>query len=147
MFKTPILFLVYNRLNYTKLSLKSILKIHPYKLYISCDGPKDKKLDFEKVNNVRNYVRNKSKHIAKVNFKFNKKNLGCKKSNLQAINWFFKNEKEGIILEDDCVARPEFYLYCKKLLKKFKDNKKIFCISTSSLHRASIILLVVLNGN
>ncbi len=42
MFKVPILFLAYNRPEITKITIKNIKKIRPYKIYISIDGPKKK---------------------------------------------------------------------------------------------------------
>ena len=53
MFKIPILFLTYNRSNYTKKAIKAILKIKPNKIYISSDGPKKTDLDKKKVQNTR----------------------------------------------------------------------------------------------
>ena len=70
--------------------------------------------------------------------KYNDKNLGCKKSNLEALNWFFKKEKFGIILEDDCIASVEFFRFCEIMLKKYKNNKKIYCISGSNFQKKSI---------
>jgi hypothetical protein len=55
--------------------------------------------------------------------------LGCKKSVQSGIDWFFKQEKMGIILEDDCIPHPIFFNYCKLLLEKYQNNKKIFAIS------------------
>ena len=38
-------------------------------------------------------------------------NLGCKVGVVRAINWFFNNVQEGIILEDDNVAHPDFFYF------------------------------------
>ncbi len=132
MSKIPILFLAYNRLECTKKSLNSILRYKPNNIYISCDGPKNKGLDKKKTAEVRNFIVERTKKIKGARYIFNKKNLGCKKSNIKAINWFFKNEKYGIILEDDCVANLKFFHFCKLLLLKYKLNKKIYCISGSN---------------
>ena len=43
MFKIPVLFLAYNRPELTKKSIKRIVNLNPYKIYVSIDGPKDKK--------------------------------------------------------------------------------------------------------
>ena len=60
----------------------------------------------------------------KVHLKFNNKNLGCKKSVINAINWFFENEESGIILEEDCIPNESFFYFCAALLDKYKNNKK-----------------------
>ena len=44
----------------------------------------------------------------------------------KAITWFFKNEEQGIILEDDCIPTKIFSLV-KFLLKDIKTTQE-FCI-------------------
>ena len=136
MFKIPILFLTYNRPNLTRKSLKEIIKINPYKIYIANDGPKNQ-ADKIKVLEVRKIFK-KIKTKIKIKTKYNNKNLGCKLSNVQAIDWFFKNEIQGIILEDDCIANKDFFLFCENLLKKYYNNKNVFCISGSNFQKKKI---------
>ena len=129
MFKVPILLLSYNRYDCTKKSINAILKVKPSKLYISNDGPKLSKKDNLKVLKTRNlFTKIKSKKI-NIKMMLNDKNLGCKNSNLKAINWFFKQEKEGIIIEDDCIASKDFFYFAALMLKKYRNKKKIYCIS------------------
>ncbi len=140
MFKIPVLFLAYNRPELTKKSIKRIVNLNPYKIYVSIDGPKNKKKDDIKVRKVRKIIKNietiNKKIILKT--KINSKNLGCKNSNLAALNWFFKNEAEGIIVEDDCLIDKKFLNFCKIILKKYKYNKKVFCISGSNFQKNKI---------
>ena len=130
MFKIPILLLSYNRYSCTKKSLNAILKIKPQKLYISSDGPKLSDIDNKKVLKVRKLFSNIKLKNIKMNF--NDKNLGCKSSNIKAINWFFNQEKEGIIIEDDCIASKDFFYFAEIMLKKYRNKKKIYCISGSN---------------
>ncbi|PJZ58449.1 glycosyl transferase [Leptospira barantonii] len=46
-----------------------------------------------------------------------------------AIDWFFKNEEKGIILEDDIIAEPSFFTFCEELLERYKDDERIGMIS------------------
>jgi hypothetical protein len=46
-----------------------------------------------------------------------------------SINFFFKKEKKGIILEDDVLPSKSFYFFCKKALQTYKNNKSILCIT------------------
>ena len=71
----------------------------------------------------------KYKFNGKSYYLFNKKHLDVKSSILKAIDWFFDNTKEGIILEDDILPTKSFYFFCSKLLDKYRINKKIFHIS------------------
>lgn len=130
--KTPVLVLIYNRPGYTKNLYKILKKVRPKKLYVAADGPKldniKDKINCEKTRNVFKDIHWKTK----IFFKFNKKNKGLKKSVSESINWFFSKEKYGIILEDDCIPSSYFFQFCENLLIKYKNNKKIFCISGSN---------------
>ncbi|MFT3780475.1 MAG: hypothetical protein QM790_00570 [Nibricoccus sp.] len=42
-----------------------------------------------------------------------------------AIDWFFQREKEGIILEDDCLPSPEFFTFCDTLLERYRHDPRI----------------------
>jgi hypothetical protein len=126
-FKIPILILAYNRDDKLRKLIKVIKKINPEKLYFNCDGPKNKN-DILKVIKVKRTIL--EINVSKKKYtKFNKINLGCKKSVQSGIDWFFKKEKMGIILEDDCIPHLNFFNYCKLLLEKYQNNKKIFAIS------------------
>ena len=61
--------------------------------------------------------------------KFRDENIGCAINISDALNWFFDNEKNGIILEDDCVPTQSFFRYCEELLDYYKDNQDIWHIS------------------
>jgi hypothetical protein len=52
-----------------------------------------------------------------------------KESISSAINWFFENEENGIVLEDDCLPHPTFFRFCDELLEKYKDDQRISMIS------------------
>ncbi|MDB4192546.1 hypothetical protein N9599_00010 [Candidatus Pelagibacter sp.] len=137
MFDKAVLMLTYNRADLFKKSLSSVLSIMPKRIYIFNDGPKSNPQDIVKVYEVRKLIQNiKTKSIIIKNF--NKYNLGCKKSNLKAIDWFFSKEKEGIIIEDDCIASREFFSFTSEMLNKYKDNNRIFCISGSNFQKEKL---------
>ena len=45
------------------------------------------------------------------------------------MDWFFQNEPDGIMLEDDCLPSESFFDYCEQALDKYKDNKDVWHIS------------------
>ena len=51
-----------------------------------------------------------------------KKIQGYDKHCFHSISWFFEQEPEGIILEDDCVPSLSFFGYCTTLLKKISET-------------------------
>jgi hypothetical protein len=129
-YKTPILFLVFNRIDTTKKVFEQIRKIRPSKLYIASDGPRESVSgEFEKVIEIRNYLESNINWDCETNTLFRKKNLGCKIAVSSAIDWFFEHENHGIILEDDCVPTTSFFNFLEKSLNKYKNDKDIFMIS------------------
>ena len=127
MFKIPILILTYNRPDHLIRLIIRINKIKPSKIYISCDGPKNN-LDLININRIHNVVNLINKN-SKVFKNFYKENKGIKLAPQSGISWFFRKEKMGIILEDDCLPNKFFFKYAETLLVKYKNNKKIYAIS------------------
>ncbi|MDY0386290.1 MAG: hypothetical protein RBT65_04005 [Methanolobus sp.] len=131
---TPILFLVFNRLDTTKKTFEEIKKTKPLKLYIASDGSR-KNISNESliINTVRNYVLDNIDWNCEVKTLFHEENLGCKIAVSSAIEWLFSNEEMGIILEDDCLPSFSFFLFCDNLLKEYKDDSRIMMISGTNL--------------
>jgi len=133
--ETPVLFLIFNRLKTTKLVFEQIRLAKPLRLYIAADGAREKKEgEIEKVKIVREYVLSHIDWTCKVLTLFHEKNLGCKYAVSSAINWFFKNEEMGIILEDDCLPNQSFFKFSEVLLEKYKNNEKIWLITGSNIN-------------
>lgn len=131
--KSPILFLVFNRPETTSRVFESIRRAEPPRLYIAADGPrKDKPNDDILCNQVKSIVSNitwkcEVKHL------YREFNLGCKKAVSEAISWFFEQEEEGIIVEDDVLPLQSFYDYCDELLEKYRNNQQIGVITGNNL--------------
>ena len=129
-----VLLLTFNRLDTTKKVFAAIKKAKPKRLYISSDGPRsNKKNEDNKINLIRDYLITNINWKCQVKTLFREKNLGCRNSVSSAITWFFNYEKDGIILEDDCVPSDSFFVFCSELLEKYKNNLKIMHISGSCL--------------
>jgi hypothetical protein len=131
-FSTPILFLVFNRPDFTQQIFDHIRNMRPTKLFIAADGPRPTHpTDVEKCIQVRKIV----SYIdwpCEVKTLFQETNLGCGLAPATAINWFFTQIEEGIILEDDCLPNQSFFLFCEKLLKHYKNDSRIFHIGGTS---------------
>ena len=131
--KTAVLFLVFNRLDKTKLVFQSIRQAKPPRLYIAADGARsDKDGEHNKVEAVREYIIKNIDWDCKIKTLFRDKNLGCKYACSEAVTWFFENEERGIVLEDDTVPSQSFFWYCEELLLKYKDNDSIYMVSGDS---------------
>ena len=123
--KTPILLIVFNRPEKTKMILDSIKRISPKTIYVSADGPRANNLeDVQLCKEVRNIINNISWNCD-VKTRFMENNLSCKKNVIQSINWFFENNEKGIILEDDCLPSESFFTFCEQILEKYNFEEKI----------------------
>jgi hypothetical protein len=125
---TPVLFLIFNRLETTKKVFAEIKKAKPAKLYIAADGPRNEE-EKKKTDAVREYVLKNIDWPCKVKTLFREKNLGCKYAVSSAITWFFENVEQGIILEDDCLPSQSFFRFCQELLERYNKEEKVFGIS------------------
>ena len=131
-----VLFLIFNRLDTAKKVFEQIKIAKPKQFYLASDGPrKDVNGETEKVNEVRNYVLNNIDWDCQIHTLFRNENLGCGIAIYKAISWFFENEDDGIILEDDCVPSQSFFYFCQELLDKYKDNKRIWQISGNGYYK------------
>jgi hypothetical protein len=127
--KTAVLFLVFNRPDTTAQVFEAIRQAKPPRLYIAADGPRpDREGEAEKVAKVRE-IATAVDWPCEVKTLFRNKNLGCKCAVSGAITWFFENEEEGIILEDDCLPNQSFFLYCESMLEIYKDTESIYLVS------------------
>lgn len=133
-FDTALLFLVFNRLDTTKLVFNTIKKAKPPRIYIAADGARDNNpAEEETVKQVRDYVLGQIDWDCEVKTLFRENNLGCKYAVSSAIDWFFENEEMGIILEDDCLPVTSFFWFCQDLLNKYKDDLRIWHISGNNI--------------
>lgn len=135
-FDTPILFLTYKRFNTAKKVFEVIKKIKPRKLYFASNAAKKKDYykEIEMVERVRSLL-NEINWKCKVVKIFHKKHLPVSESIPKSISIFFKSEKEGIIIEDDCLPSKDFFQFCKIMLKTYK-NKNINVICGSRFVRS-----------
>ena len=126
--QSPILFIIFNRPSQTKIVFESIKNIKPKELYIAADGPRKNNInDADNCKLAREIVNNIDWNCD-VKYLFRNENLGCKKAVSEAINWFFENVEEGIILEDDCLPNESFFNFCSTLLEKYRSDNEVMHI-------------------
>ena len=135
--KTAVLFLVFNRPDTTKQVFEAIRKAKLPSLYVAADGPRaDKDGEKEKCEQVRK-IATQVDWDCEVKTLFREKNLGCRIGVSSAIDWFFENEEEGIILEDDCLPSQSFFWYCEELLERYRRDMRIVAVSGNNFQKGS----------
>ena len=131
---TPILFLVFNRPQHTRLALERIRLARPPRLYVHCDGARSQVAgELEKVEKVRAMIREGIDWDCSVKTLYRDENQGLRQGVFGAINWFFEAEPFGIVLEDDCVPDLSFFPFCEEILEYYKDDEQVMHIGCSNL--------------
>jgi hypothetical protein len=137
-YSTPILFIIFNRIETTKVVFEAIKAVRPKHLFIAADGARvDHIGEDEKCKAVREYVLTNINWECDIKTLFRDENLGCGYGPASAITWFFDQVEEGIILEDDCVPDSSFFEYCSELLDKYRYDDRISIISGTNMDRES----------
>ena len=113
--KKPVLLIAWKRPKHLKKVIESLRLYRPSKIYFACDGPRDELEEKIKVEKTRAIVDNEIDWPCKINKLIRDRNKGCKLAVSEAISWFFSENDDGIILEDDCVPNPFFYNYCEEM--------------------------------
>lgn len=126
--KSPILFLIFNRPKETQILFNAIRDAKPKKLYVAADGPRNNGKDNLLCKETRNIL-DKIDWECELITLLREENLGCGKAVSSSITWFFENEEEGIILEDDCLPIPDFFRFCDLMLDKYRIDTRIGHIS------------------
>ena len=127
--QTAVLFLVFNRPDTTKQVFDAIREAKPPRLYVAADGPRaNKPGEAERVKLVR-HIATAVDWPCEVRTLFRQENLGCKKAVCEGIDWFFQNEEQGIILEDDCLPNPDFFTFCETLLNHYAQDERVWVIT------------------
>ena len=135
---TAVLLIAFNRPVTTLAVFDCIRRSRPERLYIAVDGPRlNNPDDLENCRRVR-AIKEKVDWPCVVKTRYSEKNLGCKYGVAYAISWFFENESEGIILEDDIIPEKEFFQYCNLMLNLYRNNKNIKAILGFNLYGQNV---------
>ena len=128
--KSPVLLLTFNRPDTTEQVIDSLRQVRPSQVFVFSDGPRDGvESDPLKIDATRQIIANTIDWPAKVLTNYLSRNRGIVDGPPDAIDWFFSHVPEGIIVEDDCVAHPDFYHYCDELLERYRDDERVWAIS------------------
>ena len=130
--KTPVLFLIFNRPDLTRRVFAEVRRARPARLFVVADGPRaDRPGEAELCRQAREAVQ--VDWPCELKTEFRAANLGAKVGVAAAIDWFFRNVEEGIILEDDCLPHPDFFAFCRDLLERYRGDTRIMHISGTNL--------------
>jgi len=125
----PILILGFNRPDLLRGLIASLTKARPKKLYLAVDGPREGRIGEAQKCAECATVLDTPDWPCEVKKLVRKDNLGCRLAVTGALDWFFSQEEEGIILEDDCWPDLSFLPFATELLGRYRDNPHVGMIS------------------
>jgi hypothetical protein len=125
---TPVLFIIFNRPETTQQVFDAIRTARPTRLYIAADGARENKEGENLKCQEARMIASSVDWDCEVHTLFRNTNLGCGRGVSGAITWFFENETEGIILEDDCLPSPSFFTFCAEMLTRYRDDTRVMQI-------------------
>jgi len=124
-FSTPVLFLIFNRPETTQQVFSAIRKAKPPRLYVAADGPRSDYPDDAESCEIARSIATNVDWDCEVKTLFRETNLGCGLAVTSAIDWFFEQESEGMILEDDTKPSEQFFKFINFGLRKYRNEKNI----------------------
>ncbi|MCL1939702.1 MAG: hypothetical protein FWG04_03465 [Desulfovibrionaceae bacterium] len=130
--RSPVLFMIFKRPETTARVFQAIREARPPRLYIAADGPRPDRPGEDGQCELARKAATAVDWDCDVKTLFRKKNLGCAVACSSAITWFFQQEREGIILEDDVLPHPDFFSFCDHMLDYYRDDPRIFQVSASN---------------
>ena len=129
---SPVAYFVFNRPRHAEESFAAIRARKPSELFIIADGPREKyPEDVVRCREVHKIV-DVIDWPCKVHRNYSETNLGCKRRVSTGLDWVFSQVGRAIILEDDCVASPDFFLFCDTLLERYLTDERIWVVSGNS---------------
>ena len=127
--KTPVVFIIFNRPDTTEKVFQAIRQAQPPKLLVIADGARsDRPGEAAKCAATRAVI-DRVDWKCEVLTNYSDVNLGCKARVSSGLNWVFDLVESAIILEDDCLPHPSFFLFCEKLLNYYREDERIMVIS------------------
>jgi hypothetical protein len=131
---TPVALIIFNRPETTSRVMAEIAKAKPQHLMVIADGPRvSVPGEADRCARARAIVEDRIDWPCTVSRNYSDVNLGCQQRVSSGLDWVFALFPEAIILEDDCLPSPSFFPYCHELLKLYRNDPRVMCISGSNL--------------
>jgi len=127
--RSPVLLLIFNRPEAVRASFACIRAARPARLYVAADGPRPHKAGEDVLCSQARAAATAVDWPCEVKTLFRKRNLGCAQAVSSALTWFFQQEPEGVVLEDDLSAHPDFFPFCDDMLAHYRETDKVMHIS------------------
>lgn len=126
---TPVIFIIFNRLDTAKQVFEAIKAARPKTLLVIADGPRpDRPGEADKCEATRAII-HEVDWECDVHTNFSSVNMGLCQRISSGITWAFEIVDKAIILEDDCVPDPSFFHFCADILERYEADERVMMIS------------------
>jgi hypothetical protein len=105
----------------------------PSRVYVAADGPRPGNANDARLCMETRALVSLIDWPCDLETRFLDENFGCTHAVSSAISWFFEHESEGIILEDDCQPAPDFFGFCYRMLKLYRDYPPVMHVAGCNL--------------
>lgn len=127
MIKTPVVLLLFKRVDSTRRILERLGQVKPTKLYVLCDEGRDEG-ERALVRDVRSVVEECVDWPCEVIRDYATENRGVyNQIGLGALR-VFEREERAIFLEDDNLPEPSFFAWCEQMLDAYEDDDRIIWV-------------------
>lgn len=121
--------------------MESLEKVSPPRLYLFADGPRTEKAgEAELCAETRKVAEAYIRWPCEVIRRYSDKNLGLKNSIESGLDFVFQREEFAAVLEDDCVPKPEFFLFCEHGDDHYASDERIGAVTGNCFLPAEIHL-------
>lgn len=122
-----VLIIFFNRPESLRLVFEQVRKSRPSRLFLYQDGPRGPE-DMVGIEACREVVSDIDWECD-VRKWYRKENHGCDPSQYESQKWAFTMTDKCIFLEDDDVPSLSFIPFCKEMLDRYEDDRRIFMIT------------------
>jgi hypothetical protein len=133
---TPVALFIHKRPETTRRVFQEIEKAKPRRLFIIADGPRERDGSEARLCAEARDIVSGINWDCEVRRDFAETKLGLKRRISSGIDWLFSLVEEAIILEDDCLPHPDFFVFCEALLKRFRYDDRVMMISGDNFQGA-----------
>jgi len=126
---TPVLLLIFNRPETTRRVFAEVRRVRPSRLYVAADGPRPTVAGELEQCMAARAAATAVDWPCDIHTLYRDANLGCQAAVNSGLDWFFREEEEGIILEDDCRPSESFFWFCQELLSRYRTQERVMLIS------------------
>lgn len=125
--KVPVVLIFFRRRCVLEV-LHRIRDYAPEQLFLIADGGRTPE-EHAQCQAVRQMVEAAIDWPCRVERLYSDKNLGCRGNIPGGITWAFSQVDRAVILEDDTVPNPDFFLFCEEMLERYAGDARVMTAS------------------